>query len=215
MTAIVEDLLLLARSDSGAVELERVPVDLERCRRGRRDLDGQAGRGPGRRASSVDPPPAVITGDPARLRQLVVILVDNAIRYSPSGGHVSVRVGASGPAADLVVEDQGPGISPGGAAPPVRTLLPRPRRTGRRHRPGPRDRRLDRGSPRRPQIVGREPPRGRRALQRDAARRGSSAPAIRAEVEPDGVAAGRRAERPDRCEDAAEATVDTDRARAP
>ena len=54
--------------------------------------------------------PAVVTGDAARLRQLVVILVDNAIRHSPSGGRVSVRVGADGSVATLTVEDEGPGI---------------------------------------------------------------------------------------------------------
>jgi Osmosensitive K+ channel histidine kinase len=110
MTAIVEDLLLLARSDSGAVQLERVPVDLSDI-----VVDGAsamakpaADRGVG---VDVDPGSAVINGDPARLRQLVMILVDNAIRHSPSGGRVSVRVGTSGPAAVLTVEDQGPGIS--------------------------------------------------------------------------------------------------------
>jgi two-component system OmpR family sensor kinase len=59
----------------------------------------------------VDPGPAVITGDPARLRQLVMILVDNAIRHSPPGHRVSVSVGTVGTSASLVVEDQGPGIS--------------------------------------------------------------------------------------------------------
>jgi signal transduction histidine kinase len=110
MTAIVEDLLLLARSDSGAVQLERIPVDLSDV-----VMDGAtsmakpaADRGV---SVGVDPVAAVITGDPARLRQLVVILVDNAIRHSPSGGHVSVRLGVAGSVAELVVEDQGPGIS--------------------------------------------------------------------------------------------------------
>lgn len=110
MTAIVEDLLLLARSDSGAVPLGRIPVDLSDV-----VVDGAsamakpaADRGV---SVVVDPGPAVINGDPARLRQLAVILVDNAIRHSPPGGHVSVQVGAVGPAASLIVEDQGPGIS--------------------------------------------------------------------------------------------------------
>src|SRR4029077_3041319 len=110
MTAIVEDLLLLARSDSGAVQLERVPVDLSDV-----VIDGAtsmakpaADRGV---SVGVDPVAAVITGDPARLRQLVVILVDNAIRHSPSGGRVSVGLGVAGSVAELVVEDQGPGIS--------------------------------------------------------------------------------------------------------
>jgi signal transduction histidine kinase len=111
LTAMVEDLLLLARSDSGALELEHVPVDL-----GDVASDGASSlakvateRGV---AVSVDPEPAEISGDPARLRQLVMILVDNAIRHAPIGTNVSVRVRADGPDATLIVDDEGPGIRP-------------------------------------------------------------------------------------------------------
>lgn len=111
MTSMVDDLLLLARSDSGALELERVAVDL-----GDVASDGASSlakvateRGV---AVVVDPEPAEITGDPARLRQLVIILVDNAIRHSPNGARVSVQVRSDGPDATLVVDDQGPGIRP-------------------------------------------------------------------------------------------------------
>jgi signal transduction histidine kinase len=111
MTSIVEDLLLLARSDSGAVELERVPIDL-----GDVAADGASAlRKPaidrGVRVE-VDPQPAMIAGDPARLRQLVMILVDNAIRHSPTDGRVGVRVRAESGGAALMVEDDGPGIRP-------------------------------------------------------------------------------------------------------
>jgi len=111
LTAMVEDLLLLARSDSGALELERVPVDL-----GDVASDGASSlakvateRGV---AVSVDPEPAEISGDPARLRQLVMILVDNAIRHAPTGTKVAVLVRADGPDATLTVDDEGPGIRP-------------------------------------------------------------------------------------------------------
>ena len=58
----------------------------------------------------MDPQPAVVTGDPARLRQLVMILVDNAIRHTPSGGHVAVAVRSDPMGATLTVDDDGPGI---------------------------------------------------------------------------------------------------------
>jgi signal transduction histidine kinase len=109
LTAMVDDLLLLARSDSGAVALERVPVDLG-------DVASTAAAALARPATErgvevlVDPAPADLSGDPARLRQLVMILIDNAIRHSPSGGRVLVRVRTEGPNATLVVEDEGPGI---------------------------------------------------------------------------------------------------------
>jgi signal transduction histidine kinase len=109
LTAMVDDLLLLARSDSGAVALERVPVDLG-------DVASTAAAALTRPATErgvevlVDPAPADMTGDPARLRQLVMILIDNAIRHSPSGSRVLVRVRTEGPDAMLTVEDEGPGI---------------------------------------------------------------------------------------------------------
>ena len=109
LTAMVDDLLLLARSDSGAVELERVPVDLG-------DIASTAAAALSRPATErgvevlVDPAPAELSGDPARLRQLVMILLDNAIRHSPDGGRVLVQVRTDGPDATLVVEDEGQGI---------------------------------------------------------------------------------------------------------
>jgi signal transduction histidine kinase len=111
MTSMVDDLLLLARSDSGAVELERVPVDLG-------DVASSGASSLSRLAADrrvelvVDPAPAEITGDPARLRQLVGILVDNAIRHAPPDSRVDVVVRTDAVDAMLVVEDQGPGIMP-------------------------------------------------------------------------------------------------------
>jgi signal transduction histidine kinase len=111
MTSIVEDLLLLARSDSGAVEIERVPVDLGDVAADGASALGKPATERGVRVE-VDPQPAVVSGDPARLRQLVMILVDNAIRHSPTDGRVGVEVRADGGGASLVVEDDGPGIRP-------------------------------------------------------------------------------------------------------
>jgi len=111
MTSIVEDLLLLARSDSGAIELEHVPVDLGDVAADGASALGKPATDRGVRVE-VDPQPAVVSGDPARLRQLVMILVDNAIRHSPTDGRVGVEVRADRDGASLVVEDDGPGIRP-------------------------------------------------------------------------------------------------------
>lgn len=111
LSTMVDDLLLLARSDSGAVELDQQPLDLG-------DVAADAASSLSQPAADrhvrivVDPGPASIVGDPVRLRQLVLILVDNAIRHSPSGGEVSVSVGADDRNATLTVTDQGPGIRP-------------------------------------------------------------------------------------------------------
>jgi two-component system, OmpR family, sensor histidine kinase CiaH len=111
MSSLVDDLLLLARSDSGAVHLARQPLDLG-------DVAADAASSMAKPAGArdvrvvVDPEPAMVEGDSLRLRQLVMILVDNAIRHSPTGGEVRVAVRRSGDAAYLDVEDQGRGVRP-------------------------------------------------------------------------------------------------------
>ena len=91
LTGMVDDLLLLARSDSGAIELERVSLDLgDIASSGASALSLLAVERSVRLL--VDPTPAEVSGDPARLRQLVGILVDNALRHAPAGSAVDVRV---------------------------------------------------------------------------------------------------------------------------
>ena len=53
-----------------------------------------------------------IKGHKFLLQELLKNLLDNAIRFTPRGGRVTVRVAASGERATLVVEDSGPGIPP-------------------------------------------------------------------------------------------------------
>lgn len=55
--------------------------------------------------------PALVVGDAVLLRELLSNLLDNAIRYTPAGGHVTVRVAADADAVALTAEDNGPGIS--------------------------------------------------------------------------------------------------------
>ena len=111
LTSLVDDLLLLARSDSGAISLDRLPLDLG-------DVAAAAASSLAKPAGAkdvrleVDPEPAMVEGDAARLRQLVFILVDNAIRHSPRGGHVRVAVRREGGTALLDVEDDGRGVTP-------------------------------------------------------------------------------------------------------
>jgi signal transduction histidine kinase len=109
LTRLVEELLLLARSDSGAVTLERLPVDVgDVAADAAGSLTGPAAERGVR--VEVDPEPAVVTGDAARLRQLVLILVDNAIGHSPRDGTVRIAVRREGSDALLTVEDEGPGL---------------------------------------------------------------------------------------------------------
>jgi two-component system, OmpR family, sensor histidine kinase CiaH len=109
LTELVDDLLLLARTDAGTVEIERAPVDLA-------DVAVEA-VGPLTAMAAqrgvtleVDPLPAEVEGDVLRLRQLVKILADNAVAHAPADGNVMVRVRPEAGVALLQVDDDGPGI---------------------------------------------------------------------------------------------------------
>ncbi len=55
---------------------------------------------------------AAVNGDAELLRQLVMIVLDNAIKFTPSGGRVDVTVGRRGDDAVMTIADNGPGIAP-------------------------------------------------------------------------------------------------------
>jgi signal transduction histidine kinase len=113
LTALVDDLLVLARTDSGAIELDLADADL-----GELTLDAAGGlAGVAHEADveiRIDAEPVPLTGDVGRLRQLIVILVDNAIRHASraggGSGSVEVAVRAVEGSAVLTVDDNGPGL---------------------------------------------------------------------------------------------------------
>lgn len=111
LTALVDDLLLLARTDSGVIELALEPTDLAEIA-----LDASERLGAGAAAAGVsivvDAVPVPLEADPARLRQLVTILVDNAVRHAPPGTAVDVGVTAADGIGRIRVEDRGRGFRP-------------------------------------------------------------------------------------------------------
>jgi signal transduction histidine kinase len=108
---LAEQLLALARSEPEApIEFERVDLSAAAAE-GIRDTHDLA------LARSIDlgldaAPDLVIQGNREALRTLVRSLVDNAVRYTPSGGSVQVRCRCTPTEAILEVSDTGPGISP-------------------------------------------------------------------------------------------------------
>ncbi|MDQ2808722.1 MAG: ATP-binding protein [Chloroflexota bacterium] len=108
MSRLVGDLLTLARADAGG-DLHRAPVAVgplvESAVAAARHL-GQA------TLILRDPLPAVtVHGDADRLKQLLLILLDNALKYTPPAGQVTVRVAQHGTEIALSVEDSGVGIA--------------------------------------------------------------------------------------------------------
>jgi signal transduction histidine kinase len=109
LTGLVEDLLLLARSDSGAVTLDHLPLQLDEVAADAAAALAKPAADAGVRIE-VDPASTPAVGDPARLRQLVTILLDNAIRHSPRDAIVRLFVRPLPDGAALVVDDAGPGV---------------------------------------------------------------------------------------------------------
>jgi two-component system OmpR family sensor kinase len=108
MTTLVEDMLLLARLDSGR-PLERETVDLSRLVI---DAVSDAHVAAPEHRWRLDLPPdsVTVTGDPARLHQVLANLLANARTHTPPGTFVTVRLTAD--PVVVTVEDDGPGIPP-------------------------------------------------------------------------------------------------------
>ncbi len=109
---IIEDMLWLARFDSEPPPPGEEPVDLtliaDRCAdRFRAVADAGGLRLVVRHDVAV---PALVRAPPEWIDRLLGVLIDNACRYSPPGGTVTVRTAVTAPRVRVVVEDDGPGI---------------------------------------------------------------------------------------------------------
>ena len=111
MERLAQDLLTLARSDAGGLELMTAPVEVaavaaEVVRR-TSPLAQSKGLDLRLQAESQE---ATVEADPDRLQQLLLILIDNAIKHTPAGGKVDVRVRRHGQHVQVEVADTGSGI---------------------------------------------------------------------------------------------------------
>lgn len=115
MAAMVSDLLLLARTDANELVFTKHMLDFkplaEKTIQSMSLLAEQKKIG----ITLQSPPQAFISGDPERLRQVLYILLDNAIKYSPADSTVHVELSYSGPQRKrmlrLLVKDAGAGIA--------------------------------------------------------------------------------------------------------
>ena len=114
---MLDTLMDISEAESGTMALQRQPVDLrevvERAIDLYRDVADAKGVtltvGPSREA---DDTPLIVDADRPRLEQVAANLIDNAVKFTPSGGRVDVRVSRADSAARLDVQDTGPGIPP-------------------------------------------------------------------------------------------------------
>jgi signal transduction histidine kinase len=113
---LVNQLLTLARQEPEGAPLQLRPVSLGACARAAigdvHPFAEQRGIELSLTGEGLANEPLLVDGDPDALRILVRNLVDNAVRYSPAGAEVKLRLERTATGARLTVEDRGPGIPP-------------------------------------------------------------------------------------------------------
>lgn len=110
LARLIEQILTLARAEAGEIVLAADPVDLSALGATTvEQLEAVAdARGVG--LSYTGDPGVVVVGDAGWLERLLIILVDNAVKFTPKGGQVAVRVVREGGNATLAVQDSGIGM---------------------------------------------------------------------------------------------------------
>ena len=109
LAEIVDQILVSTEIDRGSVPLRSEPCDVrELCESA---VESARVRAPETIELALDVPEGVVVDtDPSRLRQVIVNLLDNAVKYSPRGGRVELRVAERDGSIAIEVADQGLGI---------------------------------------------------------------------------------------------------------
>ena len=114
MTEMVENLLTLARADEGRAPLSVEPVDLRELVADATETAGLLAEGGGVTVTSTSPgEPVLLSVDRSRIRELLLNLVTNAVKYTPSGGSVAIELEDLGSSVVMRVRDTGIGVAPG------------------------------------------------------------------------------------------------------
>jgi len=108
---LADDLLDVARVTRGKIVLQRRPLNVAKIVRDSLRAMRDAGRLHGHDVA-VDCSDVWIRGDESRIEQIVANLIENAIKYTPAGGHIGVSVRAEAGNAVVEVTDSGIGIAP-------------------------------------------------------------------------------------------------------
>jgi signal transduction histidine kinase len=111
MSRLVDDLLLLSRLDADRLKMERMAIALPALLA---DVERQVGRVAAERQILVaaDGASGTVWGDPARVRQVLLILLDNALRHVQAGGVIRLTTEPHGHSIRIDVADTGCGIAP-------------------------------------------------------------------------------------------------------
>lgn len=110
LSRMVSQLLTLARAESGEITLARDPVDLAALVQSIVSQLETLAEAKGLSLICDAPSPVVVTGDAGWLERLVLNLLDNAIKFTPEGGRVTLSVAARDGTAELTLRDTGIGV---------------------------------------------------------------------------------------------------------
>ncbi|MFN2453147.1 MAG: ATP-binding protein [Pyrinomonadaceae bacterium] len=110
---LIEDILDVSRVITGKLRLDVQPVDLASLIESSIDAVLPAAEAKGIRLQRVlDSGASMVSGDPARLQQIIWNLLSNAIKFTPRGGRVQVKLERINSHVEIVVADDGQGLSP-------------------------------------------------------------------------------------------------------
>lgn len=113
LNLLVESLLMISRADSGQIQLNKIVVPVLSLVRDASSMLDVLAEEKGQTVSLEGDDSILVKADSIILRQIVVNLLDNAIKYSPHNSHISVRVShVDSTTCCVEVEDAGPGIAP-------------------------------------------------------------------------------------------------------
>jgi len=114
MAELVDNLLTLARADEGRAPIAVVSTDLRELVSEAAETTQLLGEATGLDVvTQIPSEPVVLPVDPTRIRQLLLNLVTNAVKYTPAGGEISLGLADQGDTVQLVVRDTGIGIAAG------------------------------------------------------------------------------------------------------
>src|SRR4051812_24909366 len=110
---LLDDLVDMSRVVSGALRIEPRPMRIqdaleEACQAVRPEMDRK-----GIHLDCVVDSPAIVSGDARRLQQVLRNLLSNAIRFTPTGGTITIRSTRGPSEVSLIIGDTGAGIDPG------------------------------------------------------------------------------------------------------
>jgi signal transduction histidine kinase len=112
LSGLIERILLLARAEAGEIAIALGPVDLGRLTRSLVEQVEPVAKAKGLDLRFEQAGSAIVQADEDWLERLLLNLLDNAIKFTPAGGHVLVTVSREGPEARVAVQDTGIGMDP-------------------------------------------------------------------------------------------------------